>query len=199
MLLAGCGSSGSSGGAASGGGGATGTGATSSTPAAGASSDGSTTASPGAGGTSVTSGTPSCPTRDLKAKIGPSQGAAGSVYLTLEFTNISNAPCTLYGYPGVSLAGGSPVTQIGPGADRSTVTQKKLVTLAAGATASAVLQIAEAGNYPPSTCDPKKTTDLQIYPPNQTTPIYLAYSTLVCAKPVHQLSVSVVQAGSGGV
>jgi hypothetical protein len=139
-----------------------------------------------------------CPTRYLKATVGLTQGAAGSVYITLDFTNISNAPCTLYGYPGVSLAGGTPVTQIGPGADRSTTTAKKLVTLAPGAVANALLRIGEAGNYPAATCGPKAATYLQIFPPNQTTPIYLAFKTTACSKAVHQLTIGTVQAGSGG-
>jgi hypothetical protein len=43
-----------------------------------------------------------------------------------------------------------------------------------------------------------KTQWIQVYPPNQTTPIYLAYKTTGCSKQVRILSVSVVQAGSGG-
>jgi hypothetical protein len=40
---------------------------------------------------------------------------------------------------------------------------------------------------------------LQIYPPNQTTPIYLAYKSTGCsATSVNLLSIGVVQAGSGG-
>jgi hypothetical protein len=86
---------------------------TSSTPA----SSGSTAVPPSA----VASPTPSggsaagpagCATRDLQAKVGISQGAAGSVYQVIDFTNISSVTCTLYGYPGVSLAGGTPVTQV---------------------------------------------------------------------------------------
>ena len=45
--------------------------------------------------------------------MGVAQGAAGSVYQVIDFTNISNTTCTLYGYPGVSLAAGTPVTQVG--------------------------------------------------------------------------------------
>ena len=70
----------------------------------------------GAGG-----GPAGCATRDLQAKAGVAQGAAGSVYQVIVFTNISNATCTLYGYPGVSLAAGTPVTQVGQAASRSTV------------------------------------------------------------------------------
>jgi hypothetical protein len=144
-------------------------------------------------------GPPPCPTSDLSAKAGLSQGTAGSIYQVIDFTNISNAPCTLFGYPGVSLASGTPVTQVGAAASRSTATAATLVTLGAGQTANALLRIVEAGNYSPATCTPTTTTTLQIYPPNQTTPIYLTYKSTGCASSsVKLLSVSVVTAGTGG-
>ena len=48
---------------------------------------------------------------------------------------VSGSSCALFGYPGVSLVTGPPYKQIGLAAKRSTSTPKKLVTLAAGATA----------------------------------------------------------------
>lgn len=156
--------------------------------------------SPGtAAGTPTAPGGPApCPTRSLGLKPGLSQGAAGSVYQVLDFTNISNVPCTLYGYPGVSLAGGHPVTQVGLAASEDPTTPRKLVTLAPGQVANALLRIVDALNFPASKCGPVKTQWIQVYPPNQTTPIFLGYKTTACSKPVRILSVSVVQPGSGG-
>lgn len=139
-----------------------------------------------------------CPTRSLGAKLGLAQGAAGSTYTVIDFTNISNVTCTLYGYPGVSLAGGTPVTQIGLAAVENPSPPRRLVTLAPGAVANALLQIVHAANLPASRCHPVTATYLQIFPPNQTTPIYLAYKSPMCSKPVHILTISVVQPGSGG-
>ena len=158
------------------------------TPAA-AASPGPTTPAPAA--------PPACPTRSLQAKVGVSQGTAGSTYTVLDFTNISAAACTLYGYPGVSLAGGKPVSQIGLAAAEGKTPARMLVTLAPGATGNALLQIADARNFPPSRCHLVTATYLQIYPPNQTTPIYLGFTSPACAKPVQLLTISVVQPGSG--
>ena len=97
-------------------------------PQAPASSPGTATGTPAAPG-----GPAPCPTRSLGLKPGLSQGAAGSVYQVLDFTNISNVSCTLYGYPGVSLAGGDPVKHIGLAADENPNPPRKLVTLAPGA------------------------------------------------------------------
>jgi len=165
--------------------------ATASVPSAAASATPSSTAAAG--------GTPACATRSLKATVGIAQGAAGSVYQVIDFTNISGSPCTLFGYPGMALAGGTPVTQIGAAAARSTGSSAKLVTLAAGKTANALLQITQAENYSASRCAPKASTYLQIYPPNQTTPIYLAYKSTGCSSSkVNLLTVGVVQPGNGG-
>jgi hypothetical protein len=98
----------------------------------------------------------------------------------------------------VSLAAGKPVTQVGQAASRSTVTGPSVVTLAPGKNANALLRITQALNYPKGTCSPTKTTYLQIYPPNQTTPIYLAYSSTGCSSTsVKLLTIGVVQAGAG--
>ena len=67
-----------------------------------------------------------------------------------------------------------------------------------GAVANALLQVVAAGNYPPATCGLPNATYLQIYPPNQTTPIYLAFKTQACtSKTVHILTISVAMPGSG--
>ncbi len=143
-------------------------------------------------------GAAGCTTRSLQAKVGPAQGAAGSTYTVLDFTNVSAVSCTLYGYPGVSLADGTPVTQLGLPAAENPAAARQLVTLKPGATGNALLQIAAAGNYPAASCHPVTAHYLQIYPPNQTTPLYLAYTSATCAKPVRTMTIGVVKPGSGG-
>lgn len=139
-----------------------------------------------------------CATSGLNVTLGPSSGYAGGVDQTIIFTNTSGATCTLYGYPGVSLVSAPPYTQIGLAGQRSSTTPVKLITLATGATASAVLQIVDALNFGTATCSPTKAAFLRIYPPNQTAPVYLADASEVCAQPVQTLFISAVQAGSGG-
>jgi hypothetical protein len=138
-----------------------------------------------------------CPTRSLQVKLGVSQGTAGSVYTTIDFTNISNVTCTLYGYPGVSLQTARPLHQIGKPAKENPATPRKLVTLQPQTTANALLRIVDAGNYPASTCGPATAHYLQVYPPNQTTPAYIKYKTQACSKPVRLMTVDVVKPGSG--
>ncbi len=132
-------------------------------------------------------------------RLGLSQGAAGSTFQVIDFTNISNVTCTLYGFPGVSLAGGQPVTQIGQAAAENHSTTRRLVTLAPGATGSALVQIVDAYNYPASTCHLVKSSYLQVYPPNQTTPAYVSYKSAACtSQSVKLMTVNVVIPGAGG-
>jgi hypothetical protein len=151
-----------------------------------------------AAGSPHVAGVPACTTADLKVMLGVSQGTAGSIYQTIDFTNTGASNCTLYGYPGVSLAGGSPIAQIGAAAARSTTTTASLVTLAPGAVGNALLQYTEAGNYDSSTCNPTPATTLIIYPPNQTASASVPYNTQACAATgVILLHVGAVQSGSG--
>jgi uncharacterized protein DUF4232 len=120
--------------------------------------------------------------------------AAGSTFFSLKFTNLSGHECTLVGYPGVSavdLAG----HQLGSAASRNPSTPH-LVRLASGASATAVLRIAVAGNYPNSTCRRVKAAGLRVYPPNQTASKVVPFPFEACSRkgPVY-LSVAAVKKG----
>jgi hypothetical protein len=149
-------------------------------------------------GQGTQSGSAPCLSRYLGASVGIGQGTVGKSYVVLVFKNLNNTPCTLYGYPGVSFGGGTPVTQIGKAATENPATPRQLVTLAPGGYANALLQIVHAANYPAPVCGPVTAHWLQIFPPNQTVPIYLAFNYPACAKPVGLLTVNVVAPGSGG-
>ena len=139
-----------------------------------------------------------CATSSLNVTLGPSSGYAGGEYQTIVFTNTSGTTCTLFGYPGVSLVSAPPYKQIGLAAQRASTVPVKLITLATGAAANAVLQIVDALNFGSATCSPTQAAFLRIYPPNQTAPVYLADTSEICAQPVQTLFVSAVQAGAGG-
>lgn len=198
---------------------ASGSGASSSAPAGSAASSSgpgvsapATTPSPaqGGGGSSSGAGNPNaasspanpgpqpCSSRYLRADPGTAEGAAGSLYLTIKLVNLNNVPCTLYGYPGVSLAAGTPVTQVGAAADRVPGSAKTVVLLQPHGVASALLRITQALNYPSANCGPVSTTWIQVFPPGQTAPLYVSYKSTGCSKDgVHLLTIGVVKSGSG--
>ena len=160
-------------------------------------------ATPTTSATPTPAGPPPCPTSALKSSAGTGNGAAGSTYYPLEFTNTSSSACTLFGYPGVSFvtAAGSGGSQIGGAASRNPAVTSQLVTLAPGSTAHATLQVVNAMNYPEAECHLVTARTLKIFPPNQTAPIYVSFTAPACsghAKSVHILAVEAVQSGNGG-
>jgi hypothetical protein len=145
---------------------------------------------------SSAAGSTACATSALQVKLGASDGYAGGVYQTIDFTNTSGSRCTLTGYPGVSLVTGPSHQQLGLAAKRSTSTPAATVTLAPGATANAQLQIVDALNFPSPTCSPAKATDLKVFPPNQFTAVYLPDTSYGCGKSVQILFIAPVRPGS---
>jgi len=148
--------------------------------------------------TSKPAAAPGCLTRYLNGSIGLSQGTAGAVEVAIVFKNLNNVPCTLYGFPGVSLAAGTPVTDVGQPSSENLSTARELITLAPGGYANATLQIEDAVNFPASSCMPMATNWMAVIPPNQTVPLYIPYSTTACKGSTKLLSVTAVRPGNGG-
>jgi hypothetical protein len=125
---------------------------------------------------------PRCSTSGLVVWLNTQgNGTAGSIYYTLELTNLSGRTCTLLGYPGVSAVtlGGA---QLGSAAGRYNTGKVTAVTLGTGATATASLQIVEAGNFPPATCRMVTASGLRVYPPNQTVSKVIPFPFQSCSR-----------------
>jgi len=171
--------------------------ASGSTPAASPSSPAAASSnSPAGAAPSSSAGRTACATSALQIKLGASDGYAGGVYQTIDFTNTSGSTCTLFGYPGVSLVTGPPYQQLGVPAKRTTTARAKVVALAPGATANAVLQIVNALNFPSPSCQPTKATALKVYPPNQFTAVYLPSTSYGCGNPVQTMYIAPVRPGA---
>ncbi len=124
-----------------------------------------------------------CGTAALRVTLGSQEGAAaGHFYRTVDFTNISSASCTLYGYPGVSFVAAIGGNQIGAAASRSPAS-KRLVVLAPGKKAHALLDLLDVLNFPPSECAASDAHWIKVYPPNQFSASYVAWTAKVCTKP----------------
>ena len=178
----------------------TGGAATASTPTAAATSAAPVSSAPA---TSSSAAVTMCATSALKAAVNTAKpgAAAGSIYYPLDLTNISGSTCTVFGYPGVSFVTGPSGTLIGRAATRNPVKPATTVTLAPGQVAHATLQVAQAGNYDPAQCKPVTAHWLRIFPPDQTAPLFVSFTTTACsARLPHsvgsQLAVSVFQPGA---
>jgi hypothetical protein len=140
---------------------------------------------------------PACTTAGLVVWMNTNGGgAAGSVYYTLEFTNLSGHSCSLRGYPGVSAVSLSG-SRIGSPGGRDPFAAPHTVVLGASGphqTATATLRIVEAGNFPSGACGITTAAGIRVYPPNQTASKIVPFPFSACSRSGPQiLKVRVVQ------
>jgi hypothetical protein len=116
------------------------------------------------GGSGSAAGLTSCQALTVTVDDSQAGAAAGSTYLPIDFANSSASACTMYGFPGVSLAAADG-SQIGAAATRNNAFGKVMITLRPGESAHAWLQVADAQNYPSASCEPTTASVLRVYPP----------------------------------
>jgi uncharacterized protein DUF4232 len=142
---------------------------------------------------SSAAGVPSCTTANLDVWLNTEgNGAAGSSYYNLNFTNLSAHACTLRGYPGVSGITQAGI-QLGSAASRDAQHAPALITLTSAKTANAfndnisrntatvILQITVAENFPASSCAPITAAGLRVYPPGQKESTVVPFPFVACA------------------
>ncbi len=141
---------------------------------------------------------PACTTANLAVWVNydAANGAAGTWYYPLEFTNISNHTCRVWGYPGVSAtnAGGK---QLGDAAARNPLYAGAWVNIPAGGTAHSLFAYG-AAEVSTSGCKPTTASLLKVYPPNQRSARHAFFDLPVCTLPHHTyLTVTVIRPGTG--
>jgi hypothetical protein len=137
---------------------------------------------------------PACTTANLDVWLNTTgNGAAGSSYYNLNLTNLSAHSCTLFGYPGVSAITQAGI-QLGSSAGRNGQHASTRITLVSARTArgfeistsrntaTVILQIADAENFPASVCAPVTAAGLRVYPPGQKESTVVPFPFVGCAK-----------------
>ena len=126
--------------------------------------------------------------------LGQGDAAAGSVYRPLIFTNTGRATCELHGFPGVSYVAGDDGHQVGPAAEMSGERGGQVV-IAPGRTAMAPLQLVNVQNFDAAVCRPTPVRGLRVYPPGDTTALFVPMDGTGCAgtPPGPQLTVKTMQ------
>jgi hypothetical protein len=112
---------------------------------------------------------PRCTANDLGVWVALDQGngAAGTIYYPLEFTNLSDHTCYLYGYPGVSALNADG-NQLGSSAGWGSLAGARIVNVAPGATAHTILAYHDVAVAPGPGCGQvKSATVLRVYAPGQ--------------------------------
>jgi hypothetical protein len=154
------------------------------------------TGSPSSSGTPAGSvAIPECRSAGLTVSLGRPDGAAGSVYRVLVFTNTGSGGCELQGFPGVSYVASDGGQQVGPAAER-VGDPGGSVRIAPGGTASAQLQLVDVANYDAAACHPTPVRGLRIYPPGETVALFVPTDGTGCAAtpPGPQLTVRTITA-----
>jgi Protein of unknown function (DUF4232) len=141
---------------------------------------------------------PSCPTSHLRVwRSAPGDGAAGSFYYELQFSNVSAKPCTLRGYPGVSAVDSSG-HQLGSAASHDPMFAPTTIVVRPGRTAHAVLRITDVNVFPPATCKPVRAAGLRVFPPNTSRSAFVPLAFHACSqKGTGYLSVRTVRPRAG--
>ena len=125
-----------------------------------------------------------CTTGQLSLNSGVTSGAAGSLYTAFSFRNTAGTPCSMRGFPGVSLlndAGaivGQPATRDG--------TTGPSVRLGVGQQAQFIFRVGTATR---TGCNlPRPSSQIEVYPPGQTVPMRIPFTTGSCAISVQSVT-----------
>ena len=134
---------------------------------------------------------------------GQGNGAAGTIYYPLEFTNLSGHTCSMSGFPGVSAISrsgqqlGSPANWESGGGFGT----PRTVDVPSGATVHAILAYHDVAVSTESGCDPVNTTfELRVYPPDERGATFAFFDLEACshAGPIY-LSVGPIKPGAGTI
>ena len=151
--------------------------------------------SAGAAGASASNRVHRCATSQLVIWLNevPGNGAAGSVFHQLGFTNLSKRTCTLRGYPRVTAAN-LHGRRVGGFATREATGHPHTVRLHPGDSAFATLRIVEAQNFPHSVCHPVTAAGLRVSPPGRRPGKLVPFPFEACARAANpNLSVRAVE------
>jgi hypothetical protein len=90
-----------------------------------------------------------CHSNQLRARLGQSSGAAGSLRLSATFTNTSKSSCSLEGYPGMQMLNraGKPIATSVQRGLSGVSTRVRIVSLAPGTAARFYMGFADATGY----------------------------------------------------
>ncbi|NNN02048.1 MAG: DUF4232 domain-containing protein [Acidimicrobiaceae bacterium] len=110
-----------------------------------------------------------CTSASIRLSFAPANGAAGTIYLPLRFTNVSSSPCSISGIPEVQTLSGrtrnAAHATVGPAARKLNLSASgpgTAIRLMPGETASAAYGVTETGNYTPSRCLAKTVQSLRV-------------------------------------
>ncbi|MDQ0260906.1 DUF4232 domain-containing protein [Sinomonas atrocyanea] len=158
---------------------------------------GSDSATPGTGSaaasTPAAGGVARCVANQLQGSLQPGAGgAAGTVYQKIALKNVSQSPCLLEGFAGVSLTDGPTGAPIGAPADRDTTVPVVPIVLQPGQSGAADFGLHQARNY--TGCTAVTAAGYRVYPPEDYGSLFIPAQVTACSNgDIHLLTLRAFQ------
>lgn len=116
----------------------------------------------GAGTVASATTPPKCTPAQMAVSLGRSNGAAGTIYHPIIFTN-TGGTCRIWGVPHIQPVAGADHHRVGPAAGNASMGEMPAIhTLAKGQSVSVGYGVAETANYPTSTCVAKNASGVLV-------------------------------------
>ncbi len=136
----------------------------------------SASTAPSASTSSYPSRPGSCPTSQLRVAFAPGQGAAGTFYSGIVFTNRGTTRCSIAGYPGVSLLDSQ--RQIIDQPAQRNPQPLTYVLLDPGKSATATLTVNP--NYCSNIRPPGQASFIRVFPPGERADVVISADLIAC-------------------
>ncbi len=141
-----------------------------------------------------------CTSAHLKVSLGVSQGAAGTIYHPIVFTNRGPA-CAIWGVPAVrAVVGGASHSRVPVGPFARNLSMGEMAVrqvVKTGHTVSDNYGVIESGNYTPSTCVSKNASAVVVTLGRFVNHAYLPLKISVCTKIASTTTTLIVQGSQG--
>jgi Protein of unknown function (DUF4232) len=136
-------------------------------------------ASPASAANPSLASSPQCKSSQIAVSLGRSNGAAGTIYYSIDFVN-RGATCRIWGVPAIQPAtkGHGPVGL--PARNQSMGKMAAMHTLRRGDAVNVPFGVTETGNYPVSRCHPRYADGILVSIPGFVTTRYVALRISVC-------------------
>jgi Domain of unknown function (DUF4232) len=116
----------------------------------------------GVGAVASATSVPSCRPAQMAVSRGMSNGAAGTIYYSIIFTDTAGS-CAIWGVPAIQPVTGARHTALGPPAANASMGQMPVRhVVRKGGSVYVAYGVVETGNYPAASCKAKKATGVLV-------------------------------------
>jgi hypothetical protein len=123
-----------------------------------------------------------CVPAQIAVTHGAANGAAGTIYYPIVFTN-TGATCAIFGVPAIQPVAGTPHHPVGPLAQSLSMGQMPARhVIAKGQSVSVAFGVTETGNFTPSTCVARSASGVTVTLGTFVTPRFVHLPITVCSK-----------------